>query len=123
MKNTELTHTIIACACKVHSQLGPGLFESTYEICLTHELKEIGCNVECQKQLPIVYRGLKLESAYRIDLLVNDSVIIELKSVKEILPLHTAQLLTYMKLSKMQTGLLFNFNVLSMKAGIKRISL
>ena len=116
-----LSYEIIGAAYCVHSELGPGLLESTYEVCLEYELIKRGFKVECQKTLPINYNGIKLDAAYKIDLLVEDSIIIELKAVTEIQPIHTAQILTYLKLSKKKLGLLMNFNVTDMKKGIKRL--
>jgi GxxExxY protein len=119
----DLTYQIIGSAFKVHSALGPGLLESTYEVCLEYELLKSGFKVERQKQLTIFYRDVHLDAGYRIDLLVEDTIVIELKSVTEIAPIHKAQLITYLKLAKLKLGLLLNFNVDDMKKGIKRISL
>lgn len=121
MELNELTYKIIGCVYKVHSELGPGLLESTYEVCLEHELLKARVKVERQKALPVVYDDIELEAGYRIDLLVNDQVILELKAVDEIAPIHTAQVMTYLKLSGLKLGLLLNFNVKDMKRGIKRI--
>jgi GxxExxY protein len=120
-KLNELSYKIIGAVYKVHSELGPGLLESTYEICLEYELLNSGLKVERQKPLPVVYREIKLEAGYRIDLLVENSIILELKSVDEIAPIHKAQLMTYLKLSGIKLGLLLNFNVQDMKKGINRI--
>ncbi|MEP0368032.1 MAG: GxxExxY protein [Cyclobacteriaceae bacterium] len=117
----ELSYKIIGCVYKVHTELGPGLLESTYEVCLEHELLKTGLNVERQKALPVVYNEIKLDAGYRIDLLVNGQIILELKSVDEIAPIHKAQLMTYLKLSGLKLGLLLNFNVQDMKKGINRI--
>jgi GxxExxY protein len=117
----EISHSIITAALKVHSALGPGLLESAYEACLTHELRKAGLKVECQVGLPVVYDGIRLDLGYRIDMLVNDLVVVELKSVEEISRIHIAQVLSYMKLSKKQLGLIINFNVLRLKDGIKRL--
>lgn len=119
----DLTYKIIGCIYRVHSELGPGLFESTYEICLINELGRQGLKVESQKVLPVIYRGLRLEAGYKIDLLVEDSVIIELKSVDAINDIHKAQILTYLKLSGVEIGLLVNFNVKDMKKGVNRLAL
>ena len=119
----NLSYAIIGCAFKVHTQLGPGLLETTYEICLAHELAKANLTVDRQVPLPVVYDNIKLDAGYRIDLLVEDKVIIELKSVELIIPIHQAQLLTYLKLSGKQLGLLINFNVQDMKTGIKRMVL
>jgi GxxExxY protein len=121
MELNDLSYTIIGCVYKVHSELGPGLLESAYETCLGHELVKAGLTVERQKSIPIVYDGLKLEAGYRIDILVNSQIVIELKAVDEINPIHKAQVMTYLKLSGLKLGLLLNFNVLDMKKGINRI--
>ena len=121
MELNELTYQIIGCVYKVHSELGPGLLESTYEVCLEHELLKADLQVERQKALPVIYGDVKLDAGYRIDLLVNNQVILELKAVDEIAPIHHAQLMTYLKLSGLKLGLLLNFNVNDMKKGIKRI--
>lgn len=121
MENLNLlSYEIIGAAYHVHSELGPGLLESTYEICLEYELIKRGFTVERQKSLPINYEGKELDAAYRIDLLVEDSVIVELKSVADIEPIHKAQVMTYLKLSGKKLGLLLNFNVLDMKKGVNR---
>ena len=117
----EISHAVISAALKVHSALGPGLLESAYEACLTHELRKTGFKVETQVGLPVVYDGIRLELGYRIDMLVNDLVVVELKSVEEISRIHVAQVLSYMKLSRKQLGLIINFNVLRLKDGIKRL--
>ena len=121
MDTNKTTYQIIGCAYKVHSKLGPGLLESTYEFCLMAELINAGFKVERQVSLPIVYNDKFLEFGYRIDLLINDEIIIELKAVDEIAPVHKAQLLTYLKLSGKKIGLLINFNVESLKKGIIRM--
>jgi GxxExxY protein len=121
MTANEVSHHIITAAMKVHSALGPGLLESAYEACLAHELRKIGLNVETQLGLPVVYDGIRLDLGYRIDMLVNDLVVVELKSIEEISRIHIAQVLSYMKLSKKQLGLIINFNVLRLKDGIKRL--
>ncbi len=115
-----ISFDIIGCAIKVHSELGPGLLESTYEVCLMHELVELGYVVERQKELPVVYKQHKLDAGYRIDLLVQKQIIVELKSIDAIAPIHEAQLLTYLKLAHKKLGLLINFNVLQLKDGIIR---
>lgn len=121
MENLNLiSYEIIGAAFHVHSELGPGLLESTYEVCLEYELIKRGFIVERQKSLPIKYDGKKLDALYRIDLLVEDSIVVELKSVAEIEPIHKAQMMTYLKLSNKKLGLLMNFNVIDMKKGIKR---
>jgi GxxExxY protein len=121
MTANEVSHHIITAAMKVHSALGPGLLESAYEACLSHELRKAGLKVETQVGVPVVYDGIKLDLGYRIDMLVNDLVVVELKSVEEISRVHIAQILSYMKLSKKQLGLIINFNVLRLKDGIKRL--
>lgn len=121
MELNELSNKIIGCVYKVHSELGPGLLESTYEVCLEYELLKAGLAVERQKPLPVTYDNIRLEAGYRIDLLVNSQIILELKSVDEIALIHKAQLMTYLKLTGLKLGLLINFNVLQMKTGIKRI--
>ncbi len=121
MELNELSYKIIGCVYKVHGELGPGLLESTYEVCLEYELLKEGLLVERQKALPVFYDKLKLDAGYRIDLLVNQQIILELKSVDEIAPIHKAQIMTYLKLSGIKLGLLLNFNVMDMKKGINRI--
>ena len=114
---------IIDAAYKVHNTLGPGLLESVYEACLTHELETRGLTVQRQVMLPVVYEGVTVEAGLRIDLLVNDAIVIELKSVEQMLPVFESQLLTYMKLSNKRLGFLINFNVPIIKRGIKRMVL
>jgi GxxExxY protein len=116
----EITEAIIGAAIEVHKHLGPGCLESTYETCLIHELQLRGVSVLSQERLPIVYKGLPVEEAYRIDLLVEGTVVVELKSVDALLPIHEAQLITYLKLSGKKVGLLINFNVPVLKHGIVR---
>lgn len=116
----DLTGLILNKAYEVHSALGPGLLESAYEECLCFELVECGLKVERQKALPVVYKSIRMDAGYRLDILVNDTVIIELKAVEDLSPIHIAQLLTYMKLSHKRYGLLINFNVKSLKEGIRR---
>jgi len=117
----KITETIIGAAMAVHRELGPGLLESTYEACLTYELAERGLAVERQKELPVKYRGVKLDCGYRIDLLVEEKIIIELKAVERLEPIHIAQVLSYLKLSGCRVGLLINFNVKVLKDGIRRL--
>ncbi|MDB6016806.1 MAG: hypothetical protein JWR19_1295 [Pedosphaera sp.] len=117
----ELTDLIIGVCIEIHRQLGPGLLESAYEECLCHELALTSLRFERQKPLPVSYKKVKLDCGYRIDLMVEDKVIVELKTVDEILPIHEAQLLTYLKLSGAPVGLLINFNVPVLKQGIKRM--
>jgi len=119
-KLNKISYDIIGCAYKVHSKLGPGLLESTYKVCLTYELDKMNYNVEMEKALPVIYDEIKLEAGYRIDLLVNKKVIVELKSVEALNDVHTAQILTYLKLADIKLGLLINFNVKDLKQGIKR---
>jgi GxxExxY protein len=121
IKGNRLTSEIIGSAVEVHRHLGPGLLESTYEECMAFELQERKLVVQRQYEIPVLYKGNKLEQNYRIDLLVNNQVIIELKSIKKIEPIHDAQLLTYLKLANIRYGLLLNFNVPVMRQGIKRI--
>lgn len=116
----DLTGLILNKAYEVHSALGPGLLESTYEECLCFELAECGLKVERQKALPVIYKSIRMDAGYRLDILVNDTVIIELKAVEALAPIHTAQLLTYIKLSHKRYGLLINFNVKSLKEGVRR---
>jgi GxxExxY protein len=117
----ELTNSILKCAYKVHTVLGPGLLESAYEECLHYELDKYGLFVIKQKPMPLVYEEKRLDLGYRIDLLVEGKVIIEIKSVDNLNPVHLAQLLTYLKLSKCRIGYLINFNVESLKDGIRRV--
>jgi GxxExxY protein len=116
-----ITYKIIGSVYKVHSELGPGLLESTYEVCLEHELLKADLDVARQKALPLVYDTIKLDAGYRVDLLINDIIILEIKSVDQLAPIHKAQLMTYLKLSGLKLGLLLNFNVQDMKSGITRI--
>ena len=119
----ELTGKVIGCAIEVHRNLGPGLLESVYEKCLSSELSASNIYHEIQKELPIKYKKTDLDCGYLIDLLIDDTLIVELKSVEKLLPIHEAQLLTYMKLANISTGLLINFNVALLKDGIKRFVL
>lgn len=123
MKFERLSNDVIGCAIEVHRTLGPGLLESTYEQCLGYELTLARIHFEIQKPLPVSYKGNLIECGYRIDLLIENSLIIELKSIAKILPIHQAQILTYMKLSNISTGLLINFNEVLLKDGIKRFVL
>ena len=117
----KISQKIIGAAIEVHKQVGPGLLESAYEACLAFELTERGLAMERQKALPVAYRGVELDCGYRIDLLVEDAVIVELKAVDRLEPIHEAQLITYLKLSGCQLGLLINFNVKVLKHGIRRL--
>lgn len=121
MTENQISERIIGCGIQVHKELGPGLLESSYEECLYYELVQNGLAVEKQKGLPLLYKDVKLDCGYRIDLLVENKVIIEVKSVKELDDIHLAQVLTYLKLSKCRLGLLMNFNEVLLKDGIKRI--
>ncbi|MEW6467631.1 MAG: GxxExxY protein [Bacteroidota bacterium] len=120
-KINELTYEIIGCAYKVHSELGPGLLESAYEACLFHELLEKGFDLERQKELPLVYKEVRLDAGYRMDIAVEKKVLIEIKSVDALAPIHTAQVLTYLKLSKLKLALLINFNTVNLQQGIHRL--
>lgn len=119
----NLTEKILSCAYTVHSELGPGLLEKTYQECLFYELIKSGLFVEKQKELPLKYKGVEIDIAYRLDLLVETKVILELKSVEQLTDVHTAQILTYLKLSGCRIGFLMNFNVQLLKQGIKRFIL
>ncbi len=123
MDTNEITHEILDSAYKIHSKLGPGLLESAYQACLVYELRKKGLKVEVEKPLPLIYEEVKLECGYRIDMLVEDQVVIELKTVEAFTDVHTAQVLTYLKLSEKKVGLLINFYVKSLKDGIKRLIL
>ena len=120
MEINELTGLILKKAYEVHTVLGPRLLESAYEECLCYELIPCGLKVEKQKALPVVYKNIKVDAGYRLDIVVNNAVIIEIKAVEELHPVHTAQLITYLKLSGIKYGLLINFNVRSLKEGIRR---
>ena len=122
-ENNSLTDAIIGAAIAVHRELGPGLLESVYEKCLGLELTKSGFQVCSQKEIPLTYKGLALESGFRADLIVENKVLVELKAVDQLLPVHTAQVLTYLKLTSLQTALLINFNVPLLKTGIKRLSI
>ncbi len=119
----QLTEAIIGAAIEVHRELGPGLLESTYEACLTHELRQRGLRVEQQKALPVVYHAIRLECGYRVDLLVEGLVIVEIKAVDALAPIYQAQLLSYLNLSGCRVGLLINFNTRMLKEGIRRLVL
>ncbi len=117
----EITKQVIGSAIAVHRALGPGLLESAYEACLSYELIEGGLTVERQKTLPVIYRGTKIDCGYRIDLLVEEEVIVELKAIDRLMPIHSAQLVSYLRLSGCKVGLLINFNVTVLKNGIVRL--
>lgn len=123
LQTNDLTRIIIGAAIEVHRHLGPGLLESVYETCLEFELKQLGLTVERQVELPVIYKHIEIDQAYRIDLWVNRRVVLELKSIEKILPVHEAQILSYLKLSKCTVGLLLNFNVKMMKDGISRYAM
>lgn len=118
----ELTEGIIGAAIDVHKSLGPGLLESAYEACLAFELAEREMRVERQKAIPVTYKGLEIDAGYRIVLLVEQSVVVEIKSVERLMPIHEAQLISYLKLGDYRLGLLVNFNVRLLKQGIKRLA-
>ena len=122
MTENQLSEKIIGCAIQVHKSLGPGLLESAYEECLFYELKQLGLFVEKQKPLPLIYKDVKLDIGYRLDLLVEKKVIVELKSVEALTDVHIAQMIAYLKLSGCKLGLLINFNVLRLVDGLKRIA-
>ena len=125
-RNTEegrinvITASIIGAAMKVHSALGPGLLESAYEACLSYELRKGGFEVRTQVELPVIYEGVRIDLGYRIDVLVNDLVIVELKCVDKLAPVHEAQIISYLRLSKKNVGLIINFHVRHLRDGIKR---
>ena len=121
MKENDISQIVIGCAIEVHKALGPGLLESAYEECLYFELLAAGLKAERQKPLPVVYKEVKLDAGYRVDLLVENCVVVELKSVEGLNDVHTAQVLTYLKLSGCKLGLLINFNVVKLVDGVKRL--
>jgi len=121
MIHQELTSNIIGCAIEVHRLLGPGLLESACQECLTYELTKSGLKVKTEISMPIIYKEIKLNQGYRIDLLIEDKIVVELKSVDKITDVHKSQLLTYLRLGKFELGLLINFNVPMLKNGIKRL--
>ncbi len=121
MEIEEVGKQIVDAAIKVHRTLGPGLLESAYQTCLAYELRKRGLKVECEVPLPIMYEDIKVETSYRIDMLVEDCVIVENKTVERIIPLHEAQLLTYLKQKGCRLGFVLNWNVLLMKNGIRRM--
>ena len=122
MDTDTLTKTVIGCAIEVHRNLGPGLLESSYETCLIYELSKIGLPAKSQVELPIFYKDQYINTGYRLDILLPNKLIIELKAVDKLLPIHSAQLITYMKLAEISSGLLINFNVLKLVDGIKRFN-
>ena len=121
MIENELSKKIIGCAIEVHKQLGPGLLESAYQECLYYELKQAGFMVRKEKPMPIVYKEVKLDHGYRIDLLVEEKVVIEIKTVESFTDVHLAQILTYLRLGDYRLGLLLNFHTTTLKNGIKRV--
>ena len=120
MNRNEISGAVVDAAMKVHSALGPGLLESAYAACLKHELIKRGLKVACEVPLPIIYDGIKLEAGYRLDLVVEDTVVVELKAIEALAPIHQAQIISYLKLSGKPIGLLINFHTLHLKDGIKR---
>jgi GxxExxY protein len=119
----QVARLVVDAAFKVHSQLGPGLLESVYEVCLAHEVEKLGARVERQVALPVLYDGIRMDAGLRVDLVINRSLIVENKAIEALLPIPEAQLLTYLKLTGYRLGLLINFNVALIKDGIKRITL
>ena len=122
MTTDIITQKVIGCAIEVHRQLGPGLLESSYENCLMYELQQMGIEAVNQVEFPITYKNIEINAGYRLDILIPDELVIELKAVDKLAPIHSAQLITYLKLSGIKTGLLINFNVTKLVDGIKRIS-
>ena len=123
MDINKITEKIIGCAIEVHKELGPGLLESAYEECLFYELQQAGLNAERQVPVPVIYKEIKLDCGYRMDILVEKKVVVELKTVDTIIPVHEAQILTHLRFAKKEVGLLINFNVTLLKNGIKRYRL
>ena len=123
MIENEVSEKVIGAAIEVHRELGPGLLESAYEECLAHEMNLRGISFERQKPLPVIYKGVQVECGFRLDFIVSDLVVVELKAVEELTPVHHAQLMTYLKLTGCKLGLLINFNALRIKYGVKRIAL
>ena len=121
MDINQITEKIIGCALEVHKNLGPGLLESTYEECMTYELNKSNVQFERQKSLPVIYKETRLDCGYRLDILVYQQVIVEIKAIDVLIPIHEAQLLTYLKLSGCKVGLIINFNIKLLKQGLKRI--
>jgi len=117
----QISHGIIGAAIEVHRHLGPGMLESAYEACLVFEIKKLGMKVEEQKPTPVVYKEVKLDCGYRLDLVVEDEIIVEIKAIEKLLPIHDAQLLSYLRLTRKKVGLLMNFHVPVLKDGLKRI--
>jgi GxxExxY protein len=121
MRPNEVSHLVIAAAMKVHSALGPGLLESAYDACFLYELAQAGLHTEHQVRLPVVYNTVRLSTAYRVDFVVQNCLIVEIKCVEKLLPVHLAQVLSYLKLSGLKLGLLINFNVPHLRHGIRRV--
>ncbi len=121
MTENEIGEAVLGAAMKVHSAVGPGLLESVYETCLTHELRKQGFDVQRQVSLPVEYDGKRIDAGFRPDILVADKVLVEVKAVERMAPIHTAQILTYLRLSGYKLGYLLNFNVVHMRDGIKRV--
>jgi GxxExxY protein len=117
----KVIKTILDSAFRVHTALGPGLLEKTYQACLAFELRETGLKVETERPLPVHYRGVTLDAGFRLDMVIEDKVIIENKAVSNLLPLHTAQIMTYLRLSGKEVGLLLNWNTVHLKDGVKRV--
>jgi GxxExxY protein len=120
-RRDQISHSIIGAAIEVQRHLGPGLLESAYEACLVFEIKNRGMQVDVQKPLPVVYKDVKLDCGYRLDLVVEDEIIVEIKAIEKLLPIHDAQLLSYLRLTRKRVGLLMNFHVPVLKDGLKRI--
>ncbi|MGI8600863.1 MAG: GxxExxY protein [Chitinophagaceae bacterium] len=123
MNENELSKIVIDAAINVHKELGPGLLESAYEHCLTYELIQREVDVKFQVPVPLIYKGIKLDCGYRLDLIIENKLIVEVKSVEALTDIHMAQMLTYLRLSNCRLGLLLNFNVILLKSGIKRVAL
>lgn len=123
LRHKDLTDKIIGIGIDIHRTLGPGLLESAYEECLCHDLEEAGLAFRRQVPLPVVYKGVRLECGYRLDILVEETIVLELKTVERLQPVHDAQLLTYLKLGKFPLGLIFNFNAPTLKEGLRRLVL
>ena len=122
MNENEISKIVLDAAFRVHTVLGPGLFESVYEAALTHDLRKAGLEVETQVPIPVIYDGVKMAVGFRLDVLVENKVILELKSFEQLIPIHSKQLLNYLRLADLRLGLLFNFNVESLKGNIIRIA-
>jgi GxxExxY protein len=122
MEVNQITGSVVDAAMKVHTEVGPGMLEGVYELCLAHELRQRGLRVEEQVLVPVRYHGIEIPSGYRIDLLIEGTVIVELKCVEKVLPVHKAQLLSYLRMSDKRIGLLINFNVAHLRDGISRVA-